>query len=251
MPMTHIFPGQDDTEIIQRIVYKHIFSIMPFILVSLSLFIIGLFIVYASAAGLSFLPTTILPPNGVSQDTIGVRSAQTSVVSAFPLPWLLIGLGISAFGGFMLVATIYIWRQNRMILTDENVVDVDQNGLFRKDISTLRLSRVQDITVMVNGPMQTFFKYGKISIQTAGEHEHFEFDYVPFPYEVKRFIVDLFEKFVEHQSHDDDGTSVAEPQTDSLQADAVEVPASQPEKMGTNRSVPTVDNDDTFPIPQP
>ncbi len=204
--MSHIFPGQDDSEVIQRVVYKHIFSVLPFLIVSLAIFLIGLFVVYTAAAGIELSPLQNFGNLNLNSGMPGVsRTPVPSSVQSFQIPWLLIGFGLSVIGGFMLLASIYVWRQNRMIMTSENVVDIDQRGVFRKDISTLRLSRVQDISVRVAGPMQTVFRYGTIAIQTAGEHENFVFDYIPNPYDVKRQLVDLFEEFVEHRPEESDG----------------------------------------------
>lgn len=204
--MSHIFPGQDDTEVIQQIVYKHIFSVLPFLIVSVALFVIGLFVVYTAAAGVELSPLqnfgNLSLNNGIP---VSGSTPAPSSLQSFQAPWLLIGFGLSTLGGFMLLASLYIWRQNRMVMTSENVVDIDQHGLFRKDTSTLRLSRVQDISVHVAGPMQTLFRYGTVSIQTAGEHENFVFDYIPDPYNVKKNLIDLFEKFVENRPAETDG----------------------------------------------
>lgn len=189
--MSHMFPGQDDSEVVQRVIYKHLFSVLPFLLVALLLFFVGLFLVYAGAAGILKLPESAL--KGLPDST-------------FQLPYSLIGVVLVVLAVFLWLASIYVWRQNQMILTDENVVDVDQRGIFLKHISTLRLSRVQDISVVVKGPMQTLFRYGTIHIQTAGTKENFEFDYVPDPYEVKAYMVNLFEEFVEKKKREGDGT---------------------------------------------
>lgn len=189
--MSHMFPGQDDSEVVQRVVYKHLFSVLPFLLVALLLFFIGLFLVYAGAADILKFPESAL--KGLPDST-------------FQLPYSLIGVVLVVLALFLWLASIYVWRQNQMILTDENVVDVDQRGIFLKHISTLRLSRVQDISVVVKGPMQTLFRYGTIHIQTAGAKENFEFDYVPDPYEVKAYMVNLFEEFVEKKKREGDGT---------------------------------------------
>ena len=188
--MSHIFPGQDDREIVQRVIYKHLFSVLPFLLVAFLIFFIGLFLVYAGAADIITLPQSTI--KGLAADS-------------FKPPYALIGVFLVGIAVFLWLASMYVWRQNQMILTDENVVDVDQRGVFQKQISTLRLSRVQDISVQVKGPMQTIFHYGTISIQTAGEKDLFEFDYVPDPYEVKAYMVDLFEKFVEKKPAEGDG----------------------------------------------
>jgi len=197
--MTHIFPGQDDSEIVQRVIYKHVFSVLPFVAVAIFLFFVGLFLVYAGAADIFRLPTTDFKSYGTSIEKLPIAS---------------IGIGIIGLSIFILLTSLYIWRQNKMVLTSENVVDIDQRGIFNRQIATLRLSRVQDISVSVAGPMQTIFGYGTISIQTAGEKELFVFDYVPEPYAVKAFMVDIFEKFVENIPQEGDGLKVRESDPD-------------------------------------
>lgn len=54
------------------------------------------------------------------------------------------------------------------IVTDKRVVNVDQIHLFKRDITTLRIERVQDITVEVHGFFATMLKFGNLEIQTAG-----------------------------------------------------------------------------------
>lgn len=232
-PMAHLFPGQDDSEIIQKVVHKHIFSVLPFLIVSVALFMVGLFVIYMAAAGISLIPEQsfwgLIPNSNIP----GTAESAQPPTAGFTIPWLPIGFLLSAFGGFMLIASIYIWRQNRMIMTSENVVDIDQRGLFHRDIATLRLNKVQDMTVVVKGPMQTFFRYGLITIQTAGEKEHFDFDYVPNPYEVKKYLVDLYEQFVER------------PRQGSSSQKSVETASNAPKQ----NSAPAGSDDDSFPIP--
>ena len=101
-------------------------------------------------------------------------------------------LATSICGGLLLFGALYVWWQNKMFVTDEHIVDMDQLGLFQRTISTLRLSRVQDISVRVKGPIQTLMQYGTITIQTAGSKELCHFDYVPLPYRAKAEIVAIY-----------------------------------------------------------
>ena len=83
------------------------------------------------------------------------------------------------------------------IVTDERIVDVEQNGFFKRKIAELHLHQVQDVSARVEGPFPTFFHYGDIMIQTAGERENFVFKSIPNPYRVSKMIVDLHEAQLE------------------------------------------------------
>ena len=84
------------------------------------------------------------------------------------------------------------------IVTNERIVDVDQNGMFKRKISELHLYQVQDVKASVKGAFPTFLHYGNIHVQTAAEKDNFVFNSIPNPYRVSKMIADL------HQSQIDD-----------------------------------------------
>jgi uncharacterized membrane protein YdbT with pleckstrin-like domain len=80
------------------------------------------------------------------------------------------------------------------IVTSERIINVEQKGLFSREISELQLEKIQDISTEVLGVIPTFLNYGNIFIQTAGEKERFLFRCVPNPYHIKDAIMSLQEK---------------------------------------------------------
>lgn len=161
-----LYPGQPQDEITQRVVYKHIMSIAP-ILIAMIL------VLLAALAGI-----------------IAYNANSTQLEETVP-QWAisLIGFGLLVFIFFLVIGTIWIWRRNKIIITNQHIVDIDQIGLFNQTVSTLRLEEIQDISASIKGPMQTFFQYGTIIVQTAGERANFVFDYVPNPYELEHYIL--------------------------------------------------------------
>jgi len=93
---------------------------------------------------------------------------------------------------FFLVWTNYyldVW-----VITDRQMIDIEQKGLFHREISTFRLDRIQDVTVQVHGILGTFFKFGNIIVQTASEHKAFTIRDAHFPEDVKRTILERYNK---------------------------------------------------------
>lgn len=80
------------------------------------------------------------------------------------------------------------------IVTDERIINIEQEGLFHRVISEQRLLRVQDITSEVRGLFPTFLNYGQVFVQTAGERERFVFEQVPRPDLVKKVILQAHEE---------------------------------------------------------
>ncbi len=83
------------------------------------------------------------------------------------------------------------WYLDIWVVTNERIVDVDQNGVFGRSVSELQLSKVQDVKTEQKGVFATVFGYGTIRVQSAGEKENFVFDGLPRPNEVARQIVEL------------------------------------------------------------
>ncbi len=97
--------------------------------------------------------------------------------------------------GVCLVWTDYyldIW-----IVTDQRIVDVEQNGLFNRKISEFRLDMIQDVTIKVPSLFATMFGYGDINIQTASEASKFDFRGVAHPEAMRTLIMNLHHKAVE------------------------------------------------------
>ena len=75
------------------------------------------------------------------------------------------------------------------IITTERIVDIEQRGLFNREVSEFILKNVQDVTITIPGMIATFLKFGNIVIQTAGERS-FTIKEVPDVYHIKNVIID-------------------------------------------------------------
>lgn len=107
-------------------------------------------------------------PTGVSQ-----------VVPAF-LPGLLVGV-LVVLAGLILVSGLWVYRQNRLVLTTKHLIKVEQDGLFSRKVSQLSLSRVQDVNGSHRGILATILRFGTVEVQSAGEDEEFIFPQMPDP----------------------------------------------------------------------
>ena len=77
------------------------------------------------------------------------------------------------------------------IVTNERIIDIEQRGLFNRITSELHLANIQDVTAEVTGIVHTFFDYGNVYVQTAGEVDRFTFKGIPHPDKVKETIIQL------------------------------------------------------------
>lgn len=93
---------------------------------------------------------------------------------------------------FFLSVTDYvldIW-----FITNKRIIDIQQEGFFSRKISEQYLNRIQDVRSETVGILPTIFKYGNVRVQTAGEQEHFLFEEVSDPDQVRQTIMELIQK---------------------------------------------------------
>ncbi|OGI25045.1 MAG: hypothetical protein A3J76_02320 [Candidatus Moranbacteria bacterium RBG_13_45_13] len=102
------------------------------------------------------------------------------------------------------LATLFIWNfffilwldfyLDAWIVTNERIINIEQRGFFMRNVSELKLTKIQDVTSEIIGVIPTLLDYGNIHVQTAGEKERFSFQQIPNPNHVKNIIVHLQEK---------------------------------------------------------
>ncbi|MBI4435391.1 PH domain-containing protein [Candidatus Uhrbacteria bacterium] len=80
------------------------------------------------------------------------------------------------------------------IITNERIINIEQEGLFNRTASELDLAAVQDTTAEIRGILQTIFTYGQVYVQTAGEKGRFHFKNIDNPEHVKELVTRLVEE---------------------------------------------------------
>ena len=107
--------------------------------------------------------------------------------------WLniLILYAITIYIFIVLMIAFVLWMDYYLdvwIVTNMRVIDVEQKGMFQREVSEFMLSRIQDITVEVPSFLATLLHYGNLRIQTAGEKGFTAYD-IPHVDKVKDIIL--------------------------------------------------------------
>jgi hypothetical protein len=76
------------------------------------------------------------------------------------------------------------WYFQVFIITDERLIDIDFYNLAYKEISDAEIENIEDITLVMAGPIQSLFNFGNVRIQTAGQAPELEFEQIPQPMKV-------------------------------------------------------------------
>ncbi len=84
--------------------------------------------------------------------------------------------------------SVYVFHQSRLVLTNENLFQIKQIGIFDRKVSAVNLRHIEDVTSRVHGLFATVLGYGEISVETAGEQENFIFSPVANPHPLVELI---------------------------------------------------------------
>lgn len=168
-----LFPAQEETEKVLSVIRKHWFSYSVFWLLPLLMLIppLALFVYWINN------PADISP-------------VFVNLIIIFGSIYLLFILAIIIYGFVDFYLDVYI-------ITDRRIVDISQNGFFKRQISEVNLRQVQDVNAGVDGFFATILHFGVVKIQTAAELPNFIFESIPHPYEVSKKIIDLHQTYLE------------------------------------------------------
>ncbi len=169
--------GADETKLIE--VHKHWF---------------GLAIVYFEAA-IGFMAGLLLlwfvsPMLFANSDAATRRLYLSSIAGV-----------VAALGWLILIVYTFIYRQNRLIITDKNLTQILQRGLFSRKISELSMANVEDVTANQHGLFASILGYGDLIVETAGEQANFNFSFCPNPNYAGKIVLDGREKFLHEPNH--------------------------------------------------
>lgn len=160
------FESQDPNEKIELVIRKHkLVLAMPFIFAGVIIFFI--FVLYFLA--------------------LFINGLESEVVRA--LVWTAISLTIP----FVILFSFMVWLikyLDILILTNKRLVVIRQDGLFRRGVSVLDLGTIQDVSAKQHGVLQTFFGFGKVNVQTAGEAPNFVYSGAAEPAKIQDKIIE-------------------------------------------------------------
>ncbi len=152
------------------------------------LILVGSLIPYAI---LDYLPY-LLPALGRFLETASAANVVGWIdILSFENPWTRFIIGIywlfvwmGAFGTFI---NFYL---DQWYITTERIVDIDQKDFWHRQVSTLLLTRVEDVETNISGLFDTLFGFGTISVETAGaEPGRFKMPGLSRPREVRDLIL--------------------------------------------------------------
>lgn len=120
----------------------------------------------------------------------------TLIPSVIPIATITLGLLIIQGIAFAVaIIGFFVFRANRIVLTNQHLLQITQSGLFGRNLSKFSLDELQDVKGTRKGVFATIFNYGELLIQTAGESENFLFRPVGDPLVSAETINDTHENF--------------------------------------------------------
>lgn len=122
--------------------------------------------------------------------------ALVSLLMAFGVAYLLDGatlIWIEVLYGLGLVFAVwqrlYSYRSSVMILSNQRIINVTQSGFLSRTINEAELSKIQDVSSEIKGPLQTAFRFGTVTVRTASNDTKLVITGIVDPYGAQQAIV--------------------------------------------------------------
>jgi len=131
-----------------------------------------------------FLSVSVLLMTYVSQ--IGFLSFAANYINIFAL----LGIIFSLSYAFYAWAT---WYYDVYVLTDERIIEVEQKGLFSREVKEVSLDKIQDVTYSISGLVSTVFNVGTVKVHSASGLT-IDMEEISKPSIVREVVVKLMEK---------------------------------------------------------
>ncbi len=109
---------------------------------------------------------------------------------------IIIAVG-AIFTWLILILFTYIYHQSKLIISDKNLTQVLQRGLFSRKVSELSMANVEDVTANQHGFFASTFGYGDLLVETAGEQDNFDFSFCPNPNFYGKIVLDARQKYLD------------------------------------------------------
>ncbi len=87
-----------------------------------------------------------------------------------------------------------IWTNHYLdvvVITNLHIIDIEQVGLWHRNISTLNLEKIQDVSSDTDGIISNILDYGDLEIQTAGSLTNFIIKKVESPDLIRQKIMEI------------------------------------------------------------
>src|SRR3989339_208136 len=168
---THI-PNQKDNEKVLLFFRRHWITVVKIILLSLFIALIPIIFYLLFARGYAYLE-----------------------IPAFRAIYFLLNSIYALFIILFAFTNFIDYYLDVWIVTNLRIINIEQKGLFAREMSEKDLGRMQDITSDVKGFLPTILNYGDVHIQTAGEEQRFVFKQIPNAEEVTRTISNIVSQY--------------------------------------------------------
>lgn len=104
------------------------------------------------------------------------------------------------FGIGWLIKNIIIWYWNTFTITNQKIIDTDQNGVLQKIVSEIPLEKIQDVFYKIKGIRQTLTRTGNLYISLNNSKTKIEISDISQPKKIQQLIIQLKAEEIEKKS---------------------------------------------------
>ncbi len=113
-----------------------------------------------------FLAFLLAPPAALLLLTAAAPTLAERILTPIAFFFLALYLAAMLTWAFLLWMSYYL---DAWVITDRRIIDIEQHGLWHREIQEITLDRIQNVRMEIPGFAATFLGFGDIRVETAGE----------------------------------------------------------------------------------
>ncbi len=101
---------------------------------------------------------------------------------------------VVVLAAFYVLRLIFLYKHNKLLVTNQRVVDFERVSFFEQFVSEYNLSQIKEVEAVVRGVWPRVFRYGGLRLKLYQEVAPFEVYKVGHPLKLKALLDDLMTK---------------------------------------------------------
>ena len=142
---------------------------------------------------------------GLAGGTASFLFSPEMIEAGAEFSWLLLSILSLLLGVWLFRQLVNLFSEilDGFIITDNRLILVEQEGIFRRSTKEMSLSQIEDIQAESEGKIDTLFRTGTLTIANSSESILFELEHVPKLHHLKSQIMNIREEAIAREKEEE------------------------------------------------
>lgn len=104
------------------------------------------------------------------------------------------------FGIIWMIRTIFIWKKDCLVVTNQRIFDITQKGFFDRTVSEIDIRDIESMNISKIGLLKTILNFGNLEVKTSNAGNVLLIEDIKDPFDIQQLINDRKQKLTKETS---------------------------------------------------